>query len=118
MWDVTRPFPPVRACLFSQSLTVITFLGDPSAGSGLPRGTMVFANQPIPKEVSFATVTATTPSTVTATITVNLAWVCTGRGKLENIGFSDKEFPGLKKNVGLCILCPNSLNSEMKWLNG
>ena len=51
VWEVTRSFPPVRACLFSQSLTVITFLGDPSAGSGLPRGTMVFANQPIPKEV-------------------------------------------------------------------
>ncbi|KAL8604631.1 hypothetical protein ACOMHN_013411 [Nucella lapillus] len=50
VWDVTRPFPPVRACLFSQTLTVITFLGDPSAGTGLPRGTMVFANQPIPKE--------------------------------------------------------------------
>ncbi|KAK7506010.1 hypothetical protein BaRGS_00002732 [Batillaria attramentaria] len=50
VWDVTRSYPPVRACLFSQSLTVITFLGDPSAGSGLPRGTMVFANQPIPKE--------------------------------------------------------------------
>ncbi|KAK7087914.1 probable E3 ubiquitin-protein ligase HECTD4 isoform X2 [Littorina saxatilis] len=50
VWDVTRSFPPVRACLFSQSLTVLTFLGDPSAGSGLPRGTMVFANQPIPKE--------------------------------------------------------------------
>ena len=52
VWEVSRSFPPVRACLFSQSLTVITFLGDPSAGSGLPRGTMVFANQPIPKEVS------------------------------------------------------------------
>ncbi|XP_025090246.1 probable E3 ubiquitin-protein ligase HECTD4 isoform X2 [Pomacea canaliculata] len=50
VWDVTRAFPPIRACLFSQSLTVITFLGDPSAGSGLPRGAMVFANQPIPKE--------------------------------------------------------------------
>ena len=52
LWDVKRSFPPVRSCLFSQSLTIITFLGDPSAGAGLPRGTMVFANQPIPKEVS------------------------------------------------------------------
>ncbi|GFO01128.1 HECT domain-containing e3 ubiquitin protein ligase 4 [Plakobranchus ocellatus] len=50
VWDVQRPFPPTRACLFSHGLTAVMFLGDPSAGVGLPRGTMVYANQPIPKE--------------------------------------------------------------------
>ncbi|KAK6968629.1 E3 ubiquitin-protein ligase HECTD4 [Biomphalaria glabrata] len=50
IWDVARPFPPTRACLFSHGMTAIMFLGDPSAGVGLPRGTMVYANQPIPKE--------------------------------------------------------------------
>ena len=50
-WDPSRVFPPVRACLFSHGLTGITFLGDPSAGSGLPRGTMVYATQPIPNQV-------------------------------------------------------------------
>ena len=52
IWNTSRAFPPVRACLFSHGLTGITFLGDPSAGSGLPRGTMVYANMPIPFQVS------------------------------------------------------------------
>ena len=52
LWDVQRPFPPTRACLFSHGMTGVMFMGDPSAGVGLPRGTMVYANQPIPKEVS------------------------------------------------------------------
>ncbi|CAG5121382.1 unnamed protein product, partial [Candidula unifasciata] len=38
VWDVARPFPPVRACLFSHGMTAVMFLGDPSAGVGLPRG--------------------------------------------------------------------------------
>ncbi|KAL3856755.1 hypothetical protein ACJMK2_011476 [Sinanodonta woodiana] len=50
MWDSCRSFPPVRSCLFSQGQTIITFLGDPSAGSGLPRGTLVYANLPIPQQ--------------------------------------------------------------------
>jgi hypothetical protein len=50
-WDTSRNFPPVRACLFSHNLTGVTFLGDPSAGSGLPRGTLVYANIPIPLQV-------------------------------------------------------------------
>ena len=53
IWDFSRAFPPVRACLFSHGLTGVTFLGDPSAGSGLPRGTMVYANMPIPFQVSY-----------------------------------------------------------------
>ena len=53
VWDTTRAFPPARACLFCYGLTGITFLGDPSAGSGLPRGTMVYANMPIPLQVVF-----------------------------------------------------------------
>ena len=52
IWNTSRAFPPVRACLFSNGLTGITFLGDPSAGTGLPRGTMVYANMPIPFQVS------------------------------------------------------------------
>ena len=54
-WDTSRTFPPVRACLFSHNLTGVTFLGDPSAGTGLPRGTLVYANMPIPYQVSVFT---------------------------------------------------------------
>ncbi|GFR88445.1 hypothetical protein ElyMa_006100100, partial [Elysia marginata] len=50
LWDVQRVFPPARACLFSHGMTGVMFMGDPSAGVGLPRGTMVYANQPIPRE--------------------------------------------------------------------
>ena len=53
-WDTRRAYPPVRACLFSHHMTGITFLSDPSAGSGLPRGTIVYASQPIPAQVSSA----------------------------------------------------------------
>ncbi|XP_077866440.1 putative E3 ubiquitin-protein ligase HECTD4 [Saccoglossus kowalevskii] len=49
-WDPSRTFPPVRACLFSHALSGMTFLGDPSAGSGLPRGTMAYATQSIPSQ--------------------------------------------------------------------
>ncbi|XP_077996372.1 putative E3 ubiquitin-protein ligase HECTD4 [Glandiceps talaboti] len=49
-WEPSRTFPPVRACLYSHGLTGITFLGDPSAGSGLPRGTMCYATQSIPSQ--------------------------------------------------------------------
>ncbi|XP_055995500.1 probable E3 ubiquitin-protein ligase HECTD4 isoform X2 [Ostrea edulis] len=48
--DANRSFPPVRASVFSQAMTGVTFLGDPSTGSGLPRGTMIYANQPIPQQ--------------------------------------------------------------------
>ena len=51
MLDANRSFPPVRASVFSQAMTGVTFLGDPSTGSGLPRGTMIYANQPIPQQV-------------------------------------------------------------------
>lgn len=53
MLDANRSFPPVRASVFSQAMTGVTFLGDPSTGSGLPRGTMIYANQPIPQQVKF-----------------------------------------------------------------
>ena len=52
LWDTARAFPPVRACLFSHAMTGVTFLGDPSAGSGYPRGTVVYATQAIPQQVS------------------------------------------------------------------
>ncbi|OWF52164.1 E3 ubiquitin-protein ligase HECTD4 [Mizuhopecten yessoensis] len=48
MWDAVRTYPPVRACVFSSGMTGITFLGDPNTGSGLPRGTLLYANLPIP----------------------------------------------------------------------
>ncbi|KAK3084084.1 hypothetical protein FSP39_007865 [Pinctada imbricata] len=48
--DATRAFPPSRACVFSSGMTGVTFLGDPSTGSGLPRGTMIYANQAIPQQ--------------------------------------------------------------------
>lgn len=44
-------FPPVRACMFSSHLTSVTFLADPSAGGGLPRGTFIYATSPLPVQV-------------------------------------------------------------------
>lgn len=50
-WCPSRVFPPVRACMFSSRLTSVTFLADPSAGGGLPRGTFIYATSPIPIQV-------------------------------------------------------------------
>ncbi|XP_043924358.1 probable E3 ubiquitin-protein ligase HECTD4 isoform X2 [Protopterus annectens] len=47
-WCPFRVFPPVRACMFSSHLTAVTFLADPSAGGGLPRGTFIYATSSIP----------------------------------------------------------------------
>ncbi|KAG9487790.1 hypothetical protein GDO78_007527 [Eleutherodactylus coqui] len=47
-WCPSRVFPPVRACMFSSHLTAVTFLADPSAGGGLPRGTFIYATSPVP----------------------------------------------------------------------
>ncbi|XP_010602797.2 probable E3 ubiquitin-protein ligase HECTD4 [Fukomys damarensis] len=47
-WSPSRVFPPVRACMFSSHLTSVTFLADPSAGGGLPRGTFIYATSPVP----------------------------------------------------------------------
>ncbi|XP_059510969.1 probable E3 ubiquitin-protein ligase HECTD4 isoform X1 [Stegostoma tigrinum] len=47
-WCPSRVFPPVRACMFSSYLTAVTFLADPSAGGGLPRGTFIYATSQIP----------------------------------------------------------------------
>ncbi|XP_062874264.1 probable E3 ubiquitin-protein ligase HECTD4 isoform X2 [Trichomycterus rosablanca] len=47
-WSPSRAFPPVRACMFSYHLTSVTFLADPSAGGGLPRGTFIYATSPVP----------------------------------------------------------------------
>ncbi|XP_045441577.1 probable E3 ubiquitin-protein ligase HECTD4 isoform X11 [Pipistrellus kuhlii] len=47
-WSASRVFPPVRACMFSSHLTSVTFLADPSAGGGLPRGTFIYATSPLP----------------------------------------------------------------------
>ncbi|XP_056457694.1 probable E3 ubiquitin-protein ligase HECTD4 isoform X1 [Gadus chalcogrammus] len=47
-WCPCRVFPPVRACMFSSRLTSVTFLADPSAGGGLPRGTFIYATSPVP----------------------------------------------------------------------
>ncbi|XP_052243277.1 probable E3 ubiquitin-protein ligase HECTD4 isoform X2 [Dreissena polymorpha] len=49
-WDACRVFPPVQGCLFSNNMSSLTFLGDPSARGGFPRGTMVYANMPIPQQ--------------------------------------------------------------------
>lgn len=51
LWDPSRLFPPVRTCVFSHSVTGVTFLGDPNTGSGFPRGTMIYANQALPQQV-------------------------------------------------------------------
>lgn len=50
-WSASRVFPPVRACMFSSHLTSVTFLADPSAGGGLPRGTFIYATSPLPVQV-------------------------------------------------------------------
>ncbi|XP_054852988.1 probable E3 ubiquitin-protein ligase HECTD4 isoform X3 [Eublepharis macularius] len=47
-WSPSRVFPPVRACMFSSHLTAVTFLADPSAGGGLPRGTFIYATSSVP----------------------------------------------------------------------
>ncbi|PIO29273.1 hypothetical protein AB205_0167670 [Aquarana catesbeiana] len=47
-WCPSHVFPPVRACMFSSHLTAVTFLADPSAGGGLPRGTFIYASSPVP----------------------------------------------------------------------
>uniref|UniRef100_A0A8D3DKM7 HECT domain-containing protein n=1 Tax=Scophthalmus maximus TaxID=52904 RepID=A0A8D3DKM7_SCOMX len=47
-WCPSRVFPPVRACMFSSRLTSVTFLADPSAGGGLPRGTFIYATSAVP----------------------------------------------------------------------
>ncbi|XP_071790886.1 probable E3 ubiquitin-protein ligase HECTD4 isoform X2 [Asterias amurensis] len=49
-WNPSRSFPPPRACLFSHNQTAVTFLGDNNAGSGLPRGVMCYATQPVPNQ--------------------------------------------------------------------
>lgn len=38
--------------MFSSHLTSVTFLADPSAGGGLPRGTFIYATSPIPVQVA------------------------------------------------------------------
>lgn len=55
-WCPSRVFPPVRACMFSSHLTAVTFLADPSAGGGLPRGTFIYATSPVPVQVSICNV--------------------------------------------------------------
>jgi len=37
--------------MFSSRLTSVTFLADPSAGGGLPRGTFIYATLPVPVQV-------------------------------------------------------------------
>ncbi|XP_066272380.1 LOW QUALITY PROTEIN: probable E3 ubiquitin-protein ligase HECTD4 [Branchiostoma lanceolatum] len=49
-WCTSRVFPPPRSCLFSHGLSGVAFLGDPSAGSGLPRGTFLYATAPVPSQ--------------------------------------------------------------------
>lgn len=53
-WCPSRVFPPVRACMFSSRLTSVTFLADPSAGGGLPRGTFIYATCPVPIQVGIS----------------------------------------------------------------
>lgn len=50
-WSPSRVFPPVRACMFSSHLAAVTFLADPSAGGGLPRGTFIYATSAVPVQV-------------------------------------------------------------------
>ncbi|XP_033101041.1 probable E3 ubiquitin-protein ligase HECTD4 [Anneissia japonica] len=47
-FDPTRTFPPVCGCLFYQDFTGLSFLSDLTYSTSYPRGTFVYANQPIP----------------------------------------------------------------------
>ena len=38
----------MRASVFSHAMTGLKFLADPSVPSGLPRGVLVYASQPVP----------------------------------------------------------------------
>lgn len=55
-WNISKLFPPVRSCLFTNGDCAITFLGDPSASSGLPRGTIVYASKPVQSLVCLSAV--------------------------------------------------------------
>ena len=52
--DSGRVFPPVRGCVFTMGHTCVHYLADPATGFGLPRGTFVYANAPLPQKVSFS----------------------------------------------------------------
>lgn len=52
--DGSRPFPPVRGCVFTEGCTCVQFMADPAAGFGLPRGTFVYASAPLPQRVSYS----------------------------------------------------------------
>ena len=52
--DGSRPFPPVRGCVFTEGYTCVHFMADPAAGFGLPRGTFVYASAPLPQRVSYS----------------------------------------------------------------
>lgn len=52
--DGSRPFPPVRGCIFTEGYTCVHFMADPAAGFGLPRGTFVYASAPLPQRVSYS----------------------------------------------------------------
>ncbi|XP_071946536.1 probable E3 ubiquitin-protein ligase HECTD4 isoform X2 [Antedon mediterranea] len=47
-FDPTRTFPPVCGCLLSQDFTELSFLSDLLYSTNYPRGTFVYASQPIP----------------------------------------------------------------------
>lgn len=51
--DGSRAFPPVRGCVFTEGHTCVHFMADPAAGFGLPRGTFVYANAPLPQKVGY-----------------------------------------------------------------
>lgn len=53
--DVARSFPPVRGAIFTEGQSCVHFLADPNPlESGLPRGTLMYANSPLPLKVSTA----------------------------------------------------------------
>ncbi len=60
--DLTRPWPPVTSCSFTQNLTTVSYQGttvaplpatpaqDPAPPSPQPKGVMIFANSAVPAQ--------------------------------------------------------------------
>jgi len=49
-WDQSQSFPPLKSILFTRDGTAITYLGEPSTTSGLPRGEFLYATSPLTPE--------------------------------------------------------------------
>lgn len=49
-WDQSQSYPPLKSILFTREGAAITYLGEPTTSSGLPRGEFVYATSPLTPE--------------------------------------------------------------------